>query len=78
MCETGRGQYALTICLPPAEVVSEVAVARIQDHTSIKAWRVQEGLLPKKLLPVKHIGGGELGGHVGHQLTVRRETKRKN
>lgn len=56
----------LTICLPPAEIVFKVAVARIQDHPSIKARRVQEGLVPEELLPVKHIRGGELGDHVGH------------
>lgn len=60
----------LTICLPPADVVSKVAVARIQDHSSIKAGWVQKGLFRKKLLPVKHKRRGELGGHVGHELTA--------
>lgn len=67
-----------TVSLPPAEIVSKVAVARIQDHTAIKARWKQESLLPEKLLPVEDIGGGELGDHVGHQLTVRKRKRRKD
>lgn len=76
-CRGIRALYVLTVCLPPAEVISKVTVARIQDHASIKARGKQEGLIPKKLPPVKHIGGGELGGHMGHELTARGESGRE-
>lgn len=66
ICTSEEPLTVLTICLPPAEIVSEVAVARIQDHTPIKTWGVQEGLVPKKVLPIIHIRGGELGDHMGH------------
>lgn len=61
--------------MPPAEVISKVTVARIQNHTPIKARRVQHGLILEKLLPVKDIGGGELGGHMGHEFTARGESR---
>ena len=60
----------LTVCLSPAEVVSQVTVARIQDHASVEPRGIEKGLLGKILLPVEDVGRGELGGHVGHQLTV--------
>lgn len=67
----------LTVCLSPAEVVSQVTVARIQDNASVEPGRIEEGLLRKILLPVEHVGGGELGGDVRHQFTVEKETKRQ-
>lgn len=67
-----------TVSLPPAEIVSKVAVARIQDHTAVKARRKQESLLPEKLLPIEHIGGGELGDHVSHQLTGGKSKRNEN
>ncbi|TNN38048.1 hypothetical protein EYF80_051784 [Liparis tanakae] len=68
---TAGARGALTVRLPPAQVVSEVAVAGIQDHTSVEARGVQEGLLPEKLLPVEDVGGGELGGHVDVLLNTK-------
>lgn len=62
-----------TVSLPPAEIVSKVAVARIQDHTAVKARWKQESLILEKVLPVEDVGGGELRDNVGHQLTVRKE-----
>lgn len=70
-------EYILTIGLPPAEIVSKVAVARIQDNTAIKTWGIQQQLVPKKFFPVKHIWGRELGHHMGHELTVRKKKGRK-
>lgn len=67
----------LTVCLSPAEVVSQVTVARIQDNAPVEPGRIKEGLLHKILLPVEHVGGGELGGHVRHQFTVKKEMKRQ-
>uniref|UniRef100_A0A0D9RDV0 Uncharacterized protein n=1 Tax=Chlorocebus sabaeus TaxID=60711 RepID=A0A0D9RDV0_CHLSB len=34
-----------------------------------KAWRIQKGLVLKVIPPIKHIAGGELGGHMSHELT---------
>lgn len=48
-------------------------VGGVQHHTSIKARRVQERLVPEELSPVKHVRGGKLGGHVGHEFTVRKK-----
>lgn len=66
-----------TVRLPPAEIVPQVAVARIQDHTAVEARWKQESLLPEELLPVEDVGGGELGDHVGHQLTERKRKRRR-
>ena len=67
----GNMHDILTVCLPPAQIVPKVTVAGIQNYTAIKARRVQEGLFSEKLLPVKHIRGRQLGGHMGHELTAR-------
>ena len=58
-----------TVSLPPAEVVPEVAVARIQNHPPVKPRGVKEGLVSEVVLPVEHIGRGELGRYMGQQLT---------
>lgn len=61
--------YIFTVSLPPAEVVPEVAVGRIQNHPPVKPRGVKEGLVSEVVPPVEHVGRGELGRYMGHQLT---------
>lgn len=76
-CSSGR-TWVLTVRLPPAEVVSKVTVSGVKNHTSVEAWGVKEGLFFKILLPVEDIGGGELGGHVGHEFAARKKTRKED
>ena len=52
----------LTVCLSPAEVVTEIGGGGIKDHSSIEGGGVEEGGGGEELGPVEDEGGGKVGG----------------
>lgn len=59
---------SLTVCLPPAEVISQDFCGRIKNRSSIERGRIKKLVVIKELWPVEDKGAGKKTDDVRNEL----------
>ena len=65
-----NNKHNITVCLSPAEVVTEIGGSGIENNATVEGGWIEEGGGGEETAPVEHKGGGKVGGHCTDELTV--------